>query len=266
MPADFVDWTWEELGRADPYWAVITQPRFHQGQLTAEAIREFYATGEQRIAFVYEIVRRHLDQDFNPESALDFGCGVGRLLAPLARRCRRVVGVDVADSMLAQARARSVELGFDNIELVKSDDRLSRLSGSFEFVHSHIVLQHIPPRRGTQLVRRLIELIPHGGVAALHLTYATNTRLTRAATMRHQRPWWRRCASVCKQSVCRLWLGVSQRRPKTPQMQMFDYNLNNIMLVLQEAGIRRSHIEFTDHAGWYGMMIFCRKGDLGYRA
>ena len=76
---------------------------------------------------LWDAIRRWVAPRFAPRSALDFGCGVGRLLVPLARRCPSVVGVDVADSMLAQARARCDAVGVTNVRLLKSDDRLSRV-------------------------------------------------------------------------------------------------------------------------------------------
>jgi 2-polyprenyl-3-methyl-5-hydroxy-6-metoxy-1,4-benzoquinol methylase len=39
--------------------------------------------------------------DFAPRRVLDFGCGVGRVTLPLARRVDAVVAIDIADSMLS---------------------------------------------------------------------------------------------------------------------------------------------------------------------
>src|SRR5947209_8593800 len=102
MAGAATDRDWEFFGRTDPYWSVFTQERYRRANLTEDAVRDFFASGEQHIDFVLATVRDHLDGGFAPRSALDFGCGVGRMVVPLARRCGRVVGVDVADAMLAE--------------------------------------------------------------------------------------------------------------------------------------------------------------------
>jgi 2-polyprenyl-3-methyl-5-hydroxy-6-metoxy-1,4-benzoquinol methylase len=60
--------------------------------------------GVDHIDFVFETIRRHFVPNFKPSSVLDYGCGVGRLLIPLAERCECVVGVDVSDTMLREAQ------------------------------------------------------------------------------------------------------------------------------------------------------------------
>ena len=42
-------------------------------------------------------------------------------------------------------------------------------------------------------------------------------------------------------------------------MQMNLYNLSTIFHILHEAGVRRLHVEYTDHEGVYGVMVFFQK-------
>jgi len=51
-----------------------------------------------------------LVDSYAPGAVLDAGCGTGRVAIELARRGRRVVGVDVDASMLATARAKAPAL------------------------------------------------------------------------------------------------------------------------------------------------------------
>jgi SAM-dependent methyltransferase len=54
------------------------------------------------------VIRRRLDELAAPRGvAADFGCGVGHYLPLLARRFRVVHGIDFAESLLDQARART---------------------------------------------------------------------------------------------------------------------------------------------------------------
>ena len=80
------------------------------------------------------------------------------------------MGVDVSDAMMAEAARNCRECGLANVAFVKSDDRLSRLEGTFDLIHSAIVFQHIAGRRVELLVRGLLAHLARGGVGALHFT------------------------------------------------------------------------------------------------
>src|SRR6185436_6046223 len=101
---DRSDQDWQELATREPYFAVLTDERFLTNRLTDDARATFFASGEDDVAELFALVREHLAADFAPRSALDFGCGVGRLARALAKRVERVVGLDVAPAMLVLAR------------------------------------------------------------------------------------------------------------------------------------------------------------------
>lgn len=72
--------------------------------------------------------------------ALDVGCGIGRWSRRLAGRGARVVAVDVAASMIHEARRRSS--GYD-IDYRVADLRTLDLGRTFDLVLAVTVLQHI---------------------------------------------------------------------------------------------------------------------------
>ena len=94
------DKEWEKLGQDDPYFGVISMDRFRKGQMDDEAKADFFRSGEEHIEYVLKTISDTMIPGFAPSRALDFGCGVGRLALPMARRIDEVVGVDVSDSML----------------------------------------------------------------------------------------------------------------------------------------------------------------------
>ncbi len=168
-----VDLDWERLACTDPYWAVLTAPRF-RGASIAQADRdEFFTSGERHIADVFATCEDLVGQTLVPQRALDFGCGVGRMLPSLARRCESVVGADISPRMIELARAHCARLVIGNTDVVLLDDDLNGLAGEFDFVHSLIVFQHISPPYGERVVARLCAGLLPGGLAVLQFPTAT---------------------------------------------------------------------------------------------
>lgn len=252
---------WREWGRRDPYFAVLTDPRFRQGRL-GEAEREsFFKSGDRHVEHLLAMVHRLLGVPrFTPARALDFGCGVGRILIPLARIAGEVTGVDISAEMLDEARRNCAQAQVANARFALSDDTLSRVEGTFDLVHTFIVLQHVDVERGRALFQRLVQLVAPGGVGVLHVTYAKTV---------HAETYGRPPASVpsvarfgpLRALLRRLRLA---RKPKggthaDPLMQMNCYPLNDLLFILQQAGQRFVQFELTDHGGELGAIIYFRK-------
>lgn len=252
LPRLGTDRDWERLAQADPFWAVASGEQFHKEKLNDDVQREFFASGERYIASVFDLVHKHLDPGFAPRTALDFGCGLGRLTIPLARRAESVTGIDVAETMLRQARGWLDHFQIDNVELCKGDDQLSAVRGPFDLIHSCIVFQHLAPRRGEAILRRMLDLMTGGSVGVLHFLYGL-------ARNQVHRSWRDRLFRVKE----RIWL-VYRSLLGRPAMQMNEYHLNALFRILQEAGIRRFHIELSDHGGAYGAVIYFQKSDRPY--
>jgi 2-polyprenyl-3-methyl-5-hydroxy-6-metoxy-1,4-benzoquinol methylase len=261
------DEDWRHFGASEPYWSVLTDEKFKQVNLTSEAIHEFYDTGERHVAWVLDKVRYHIGEAGEARSALDFGCGVGRLTIPLARHYASVVGVDVSPSMLAKARERCESLGITNLRFFQSNDALSAVEGCFDLIISHIVLQHIPVSRGERLIARLIDLLDDRGVAALHLNYSKSWYaywMHKAGGIRHH---CRGLISALNRRIMNIYViddPDTLEKARTPFMQMNDYPLNRIFHRIQMSGVRRMHIEFTDHGGCLGLLLFFRKDAQGH--
>lgn len=264
MPTLFSDRDWEVLGRSEPYWAVYTHDCFRGQNLTANTLQDFFATGEEYWQRMFATIRQHVDGDFQPTSALDYGCGVGRLAIPLAQRGVAVTGVDIADSMLRQARAHCQRLGLHQVRLVKADDALSNVQGQnvegrFSLVHSFIVFQHIPPERGDAILRGLVDRLQDNGIGILHFTYAKDRQRF------PRRPWWQRLARAGWRSIRKVAKSLG-REFGPPDIPMHDYSLNRIFSRLCAAGVRRLHVEFTDHGGCLGaILVFQKTPGEGHR-
>lgn len=256
------DRDWETWGKHNPYFGVCSQERYRQDQMTEESREEFFRSGEDDVESWLAYARRHIDPDFRPRRILDFGCGVGRLLIAAAKVGDEATGVDVSESMLAEARRNCDERGLTNVKLHRSDDRLSLVEGTFDFIYSHIVLQHIPVERGTEIFRRLVELLAPGGIAYLQLTYAhencPETLGVPPPSMRHGVPQASGPVRFAKRVVKTL-LGRAEKERREPPMLMNAYSLNQVLFILQRTGVSDVHVTFTNHGGIYGAALYFRK-------
>ncbi|HMD30961.1 MAG TPA: class I SAM-dependent methyltransferase, partial [Candidatus Acidoferrales bacterium] len=78
------------------------------------------------------------------KTALEIGCGVGRMTAAFAQEFGEVIGIDVSPEMVKKARARELPgarfLVGSGCDLSGVEDR------SADFAFSYIVFQHIPEK------------------------------------------------------------------------------------------------------------------------
>ncbi len=239
-------------GRQDPYFAVITNEKFRRAKLTDDAKREFFESGRYHVNYVLDAASRLLGRTIEPQRALDFGCGVGRVALPLAERVPQVVGIDVSPDMLDEMDRNAQAQSLRNVQGALSDATLSAVSGTFDFVHSCITFQHIPPARGLRLFQRLVELLDAGGVGAIQITCAKSYHAdTYGQPPRPEVP-----PSAVVDLRAR---AVEQAASRDPEMQMNAYNLSELAFILQAAGVTSFKADFTDHGGELGVFLFFEK-------
>lgn len=131
---------------------------------------EFFQMGERDIAtFVDPYIAKHAD--LSREKAVDIGCGLGRLTIPLSRRFKQVIGVDVSEKMVGQAREKWA--GRAGVSFVANNgvDLGVVTSSSVNFVFSYIVLQHIPdPEITYGYLRDIGRILRKGGRFLLQMS------------------------------------------------------------------------------------------------
>jgi SAM-dependent methyltransferase len=254
LSAKKADHDWEAFAKMSPYYAVIIRDEYRGRTLNEDVFEDFFQSGETHIQLILKFITDHLDRSFNPSRCLDFGCGVGRLVVPLARRFAQVIGVDISATMLAEARLNSDRHGLDNVEFFHSDDNLSQVSGKFDFIHSFIVFQHIRRQRGEKLLRRMVDLLNDNGVAALHFTYAANRSWV------HELKYWVHAYLPFGHSLTNI---IKGRRLTEPYVMINRYDLTRLIRIVQDGGCEHSYIRFSNHDGLLGVILLFQKTSVG---
>jgi SAM-dependent methyltransferase len=240
---------WEAMARSGAYYAVLTDPKFLDQNLNPAAKAEFFQGGRDHAASILATIRSHFDPAFHPDTTVDFGCGVGRLLLGLARHSRKAIGLDVSSTMLSIARQNADEQDIPNIELLLSDDQLSELEPGYDLLNSVIVFQHIPPPRGHLLLNHLLKGLRGGGFFHVHITFAKDRGFVENS-LRHVKTYCSRNDSI---------EFLEETDAEGVIMSMYDYDLNRVFLSLLRAGVQETLVQFVDHGGCLGLGIYGRK-------
>ena len=230
------DQRWDAFAAREPYFAVLTHPRYLRENFDAAAEAEFFDTGEAYVRELYDFL------GVQPKSVLEFGAGVGRLAIPFAKRGAHVVAVDASPAMLAAARkhAGSLDIEFRT----DLDDR------QFDLVNCFLVLQRIRPAEGLAVLRELAKRVRDGGIGVFHVPYRANvsraTQLARTVRMR-----------VPGVNVA---INVMRHKPaSTPFIESNVYDLGEVLSILQESGFDAPRLKYTTHGDLDGVIVYAAK-------
>jgi ubiquinone/menaquinone biosynthesis C-methylase UbiE len=156
---------WDQFGRTDPLWAIRTSAGKEGNRWRLD---EFFATGQAEIQSTFEHIAS-LGIKVPRHTALDFGCGIGRLTHALADRFDQTYGIDIAPSMIEQAR-RYNQHGDRCKYLLNETDHLGLFDdASFDFICSLITLQHMEPVYAKRYIGEFLRLLRPGGVLVFQL-------------------------------------------------------------------------------------------------
>ncbi|KMO37627.1 hypothetical protein VQ03_18960 [Methylobacterium tarhaniae] len=111
------------------------------------------------------------------EAALEIGCSIGVLTAALAPRCATLLGLDVAEAALAQARARCRDL--TGLRLMRAQVPGEWPEGTFDLILLSEVVYYLDAGDVARLAARVrASLRPGGDVVLVHWTGETHYPLT----------------------------------------------------------------------------------------
>lgn len=157
---------WNEIGKLDGLWSILSEPDKRHRRWDVD---EFFATGRREVDVVIATAEQW-DLPVRHRLALDFGCGVGRLSRALAAHFEQVVGVDISDVMISQARELNLDVPKCSFQVLDGRTLGGFADRSFDLIYSWIVLQHIANRQAIEgRIYDFMRLLADGGILVFQL-------------------------------------------------------------------------------------------------
>jgi SAM-dependent methyltransferase len=235
---------WRRIAASTPYFGVLADKRYLDP--TEKDLAEFFRSGDADINHVLKAIRQNFG-NFVPRSALDFGCGVGRTLIPIARNVEQAIGIDIAADMRNLAIKHVAHSGV-NAKVLETIPE----GATFDWVHSFIVFQHIPPVRGYALLGEIWNLVNPGGFMSLQITiFRDHTHVSEIVRDLGS-------LSYDGERILKYADAEGTRLPGT--MSMYDYDLSRILALLNLREGQRLVLEHTNHGGCHGVRMYVQKG------
>lgn len=156
---------WNTLAKKNARYFVLSA---HGEDVSEEQFQADGATDYQALVQSDELLSHTLG-DFSTKSVLEIGCGIGRITEFFSDNFKEVVGVDISEEMIAQARKRLSTK--KNVSLISTDGLTYPLpDASVDFVFSFIVFQHMPDAETVESnVREICRVLKSGGIAKIQL-------------------------------------------------------------------------------------------------
>lgn len=248
---------WEGFARTDPLVAICGDPARIGRRWDPET---FFATGETEIGIVLDhVAALGLAVDFSG-TALDFGCGVGRLTQALARRFAAVDGIDIAPTMIALAHDYNRYPETCRYAVNAGESLASFEDGAFAFIYSSIVLQHVPPLLAERYLAEFARVLAPNGV----LVFQLPDRYQAGAWGRLVHGLRKRVRLRTRLKTLLAGLGLGSYPPR---MEMHCIPEARVREVLDRSDLRPVDVRLTNSTDWdfNGRLVYLdREPEQGY--
>ena len=126
----------------------------------------FARSGQQTAQALLEVL-----SDLHKPSwkVLDIGCGIGRILKPLAKHFHTLVGIDVSSTMITQSKVWLSENPQVTTFETSGVDLSEFKDYTFDLVYSYVVFQHMPRPVFEQYLREINRVLSPEGYFAMQL-------------------------------------------------------------------------------------------------
>lgn len=133
--------------------------RFADDSARESRVGRFYSA----IRYGFELYRRRVSEEARGRRVLEYGCGTGSLAFGLADQAGHVIGIDISDVAIEQARRASGRRGLKNVEFVVDNAEAMRLPEKHvDVVVGSGIVHHLDIPKSMSEVRRVLS---GGGIA-----------------------------------------------------------------------------------------------------
>ncbi len=231
--------TWDDFGKTKPLWSIASSR-------TDWTLEEFFESGVESVSDVMTYVDA-LGHRFDRGAALDFGCGVGRLTQALIKHFDEVCGVDIAPSMIEQAREYNRHGESCHYLLHETNDLGLLESDRFDFVLSLIVLQHMKPLYARDYIREFVRILKPGGLVVFQVPAGR-------APYKGSERWLKGIERFGKSLIPKFIVEGNRERRKIkhrgPKMDMYAIPRAEVQQVVAESGARLLDVKETLNPRW----------------
>ena len=236
---------WTVLGETDPFRAILSRPGESTGPWDRAA---FFETGLVEIEQVLQAARH--SAPVQSSTAVDFGCGVGRLTQALALHFDQVIGIDIAESMIQAAiqfnqfPSRCEYVHNVTADLAVLGDR------SVDFIYSNITLQHMVPSLAESYIREFFRIARPGADVIFQLPSHP-----RSAT-------WDRIKHITPIALSNLLWRV--RTGSREAMESYFIPEDRVRDLVEQSGgsVRLVESDQSGPPGWHSLKYFCTRNPV----
>jgi len=129
---------------------------FHNATFSAntrESLSSAYRVTERAMARYHDRIL----EGARGATVLEYGCGPGTYSFQLAKVAKRVIGIDISEVAIAQARQRAAAAGVTNTEFhVMDAEALTFPEATFDLVVGRAILHHLDLRRSFTTIRSVL--------------------------------------------------------------------------------------------------------------
>lgn len=105
------------------------------------------------------LVVDHADPD-DDDTVLDLGTGTGAIALALAPHAKRVIGRDISEGMMDEARTKAEANGIENVEFGEGRFRNPNVNEEIDIVVSNFAMHHLSDDEKREAIEAIAELGP----------------------------------------------------------------------------------------------------------